>query len=331
MHIVHFLSLLLATPVLGAQYCFLFWCWDDGNGSNAPTPTVQTDLLKTLKKNPNLTAFANLLAQYPAFLRSLSNSTNYTIFAPTNAALKASKTSSKLKSRSEKEDLTPGLALLFVDRGESPPALDARAAVLRTKLTDTKYVNLGRDVSANIISEPDLGSGRQNVTLTSGLGKTASIFLSNIDYKHGVIQEASSVLTPPQPLDRTLQETNGTNFLNALIKEQLLDTVANSSRITVFVPVDSAFRGKQVDSSVLQQHILEDFLGYTPALAPDQKHATKGGTSVTISYKQDTCYVNNAKIVRANVITKNGVIHYIDDVHPHTLLIAIALAALGAV
>jgi len=124
-----------------------------------------------------------------------------------------------------------------------------------------------------------------------------------------------SVLSPitlPESLDSTLQKTNGSVFRNSLLQESLLDTISNTSKITVFVPGDTVLNGGILNSSVLQQHILPNALGYTPDMYDGKTYPTQNGTTVTISIKGTDYYVNNAKIVRADVITKNGVVHFID-------------------
>jgi hypothetical protein len=93
-----------------------------------------------------------------------------------------------------------------------------------------------------------------------------------------------------------------------------MGTIVDTPKITAFVPANDAFDGRQMNTSVLRQHILPDFLGYTPDLIDGWTQTTMDGTSVTISYQRDAYYVNNARVVWPNVITKNGVIHYIDSV-----------------
>ncbi|KAK3348704.1 hypothetical protein B0T25DRAFT_581806 [Lasiosphaeria hispida] len=284
------------------------------------------DLVSTIQETPNLSVFADVLDQNKDVLM-LDNSTEYLIFAPSNsadaqyylysqAAVSGSPDTLALGGEGDTEEdkrhITPALALLFIDRGRSPPDLAVQAATLRTNLTDPRYVNLGPGIPANIVSEPAPGTGHRNIMLTAGLGIQAKILLSMIDYSQGTIQESDSLLTLPEPFDVTLRKTEGTGFLDALKRLALLEGINSTSKITAFVPIDPAFTGKEVGASALQRHILPDFLGYTPNLIDGQTHRAQDGSQVTVSYKQGAYYANNAKIVKANVITKNGVIHYVD-------------------
>lgn len=95
----------------------------------------------------------------------------------------------------------------------------------------------------------------------------------------------------------------------------MLSQISDTPLITAFVPVDSAFSDKrEISAVVLRQHIWQGVPGYTPDLIVGRPQATMDGPRVTVTYRKDAYYVNNARIVRPNVITKNGVIHYIDQV-----------------
>ncbi|GAP84077.1 putative beta-ig-h3 fasciclin [Rosellinia necatrix] len=292
-------------------------------------------LLHSLFETPDTKEFAGLLERHDDFIGTLDNSTNYTIIAPSNdAVLTLSQIINESGQFFRREDsgTPPEVALLFIERGDDFPDLALRQATLRTSLRDPQYVNIGPGEPVKIVSEPD-PSDRKRITLTSGLGNTTSVFLENITYPQGNIQLADryshtdatpirtkpksdvwlfSFLTLPKPLNSTLQETNGTRFRDALMEASLLNIISDTPRITAFVPMDSAFEGVQTNASVLQQHILEDVLGYTPELSDGNHYTTKAGSAVSIFFKSGVYYVNNAKIVHPNVITKNGVIHYID-------------------
>ena len=126
------------------------------------------------------------------------------------------------------------------------------------------------------------------------------------------------VLTLPLPLAETLEGTNGTKFLAALKQDSaLLSTVSDTPKVTVFAPADSVLAtNASMDPSVLRRHFWTgDLVGYTPELINGKTYPTMDASaSVTITYRDDEYYANDAKILTRNVITKNGVIHYIDRV-----------------
>jgi hypothetical protein len=161
------------------------------------SPTDYCSLVKTLDEQPQFAKFTTELKQNALSFR---DNTNYTVFAPNDAAFDRQ---SQLSTRNGGGNgVSPAIALLFVDRGRSPLDLAAQAATLRTNLTDPQYVNLGYGIPANIVSEPDSGTGSQTIVLTAGLGKRATIRLSEIEFSSGIILESerystSALCIPP--------------------------------------------------------------------------------------------------------------------------------------
>ncbi|KAL8367242.1 hypothetical protein RB599_010293 [Gaeumannomyces hyphopodioides] len=204
------------------------------------------------------------------------------------------------------------LKSLDLSKNYTPPDLRIQEVTLQTTLTDPAYVNLGPNVPANIVSRPDRESGRKNVTLTSGLGRSVSVQLIDKEYVSGSIQVARSFLTLPKPFDQTLMETGGKRFYDALKNASLLDGASTTPGITAFVPTDAAFNGVSVDASVLRQHLLYGVLAYTPELKVAARFRTENGSALVVSAQNAAYSVNGARIVTPNVITKNGVIHYVD-------------------
>jgi hypothetical protein len=52
-----------------------------------------------------------------------------------------------------------------------------------------------------------------------------------------------------------------------------------------------------------------DFLGYTPDLVPGQKYG-----NITVTKQGAQWYANGAKIVKSDVPTINGIVHFVDNV-----------------
>jgi uncharacterized surface protein with fasciclin (FAS1) repeats len=81
----------------------------------------------------------------------------------------------------------------------------------------------------------------------------------------------------------------------------------------MFVPIDSAIHHhEKLSSCVCNHHVLEGVTAYTPDIVLGQAYKTKAGTTITITVKHGNYYVNDALIMQANVITKNGVVHFVD-------------------
>jgi uncharacterized surface protein with fasciclin (FAS1) repeats len=95
-----------------------------------------------------------------------------------------------------------------------------------------------------------------------------------------------------------------------------LDTVNRTRKITIFAPQDSAFdRRGAPDEEELNRYI-HGGLAFTPELGTrnDSCYDSKGSTTLVVTQKGKVILVNGAKIVKSNIIAKNGVIHYIEKV-----------------
>jgi uncharacterized surface protein with fasciclin (FAS1) repeats len=66
-------------------------------------------------------------------------------------------------------------------------------------------------------------------------------------------------------------------------------------------------------NDVLDLHTL-DSAQYTSGLRDGQVLESEAGAPILVTIKNGTVYFNNAKVIRANVVTKNGVIHVLDSV-----------------
>ena len=94
----------------------------------------------------------------------------------------------------------------------------------------------------------------------------------------------------------------------------MLDSLSKNPRITIFAPNDAALRGQNLSPESLKRYVLLNRLGTTPRLTTGL-YNTSAGDSVNIVFRPDgSISVNNATIVKSDVMIKNGVIHYIDSV-----------------
>jgi transforming growth factor-beta-induced protein len=133
---------------------------------------------------------------------------------------------------------------------------------------------------------------------------------------------------PAQTADlyATLQGMPDTGtFVRLLDQAQLTDTLRGSSPLTVWAPTDAAFT--KLSPGVLtsltgQPTVLREVLSYH--LAPQPITAaqivqlptvkTVEGESTRITSGGGAVHINDATVVRADVVASNGVIHVIDGV-----------------
>lgn len=131
----------------------------------------------------------------------------------------------------------------------------------------------------------------------------------------------NSFFTVPQGLIATLQATNQTSFAAGLESTGLSASLSDPSGLTVFSTSNSAYEAGTANStssaqlsSTLSNHIVPGFKGYLPLLTDGQNLTTLGGTTLTVTVRGGEYFINEAKIVKRDLITDNGVAHVLDKV-----------------
>lgn len=115
---------------------------------------------------------------------------------------------------------------------------------------------------------------------------------------------------------------NLTSAVGALTAANLANTVDNTRDLTVFIPNNAAFQriggnlanlSMEQLSSILTYHVVPA-LGYSTGLTNGTRLPTLNGANLTITLEGGNVYVNNARVIRPNVLVRNGVVHVIDRV-----------------
>lgn len=154
----------------------------------------------------------------------------------------------------------------------------------------------------------------------------------NIEYDNGIIHTIDAVLLPPVGPADTALDLGLTYFYGALEATDLTADVATANGITVFVPTNQAFidvGGQLQDllstsesdvSTLLQYHVVPNMPYYTTNLTDGDTLETlaqtpfQNGLDVHIDEEDGALYVNNARVITANILLSNGVAHLIDEV-----------------
>ncbi len=117
-----------------------------------------------------------------------------------------------------------------------------------------------------------------------------------------------------------------TILVKALKAADLVETLSGSGPYTVFAPTDAAFKklGSAKLKSLLKpenQAQLKKILTYhvvsgaiTSKTLKAGKVTTVEGSDITVKIKGKTVMINNAKVLKADVRTSNGIVHAIDTV-----------------
>ncbi len=120
------------------------------------------------------------------------------------------------------------------------------------------------------------------------------------------------------------------NTLVAAVKAAgLVDTLKGDGPFTVFAPTDEAFaklgkdaiadllkpENKSKLTAILTYHVVPGKVLAADVVKLDGKKVkTVEGASVTVKVDGGSVYVDKAKVIKADIITSNGVIHVIDAV-----------------
>jgi uncharacterized surface protein with fasciclin (FAS1) repeats len=140
-------------------------------------------------------------------------------------------------------------------------------------------------------------------------------------------------------VDIVAKTDNLSTLHTAIVEAELADTLASAdSSYTVFAPTNAAFgalpeglldalladpEGALTD--VLLYHVVPGKLDSTAVIAAGTL-TTVGGETLTVEVREGDVYVNDSKVILADIPAKNGVIHTISEV-----LVPPAIAALPSI
>jgi uncharacterized surface protein with fasciclin (FAS1) repeats len=141
----------------------------------------------------------------------------------------------------------------------------------------------------------------------------------------GVAQSLAQQPPAKDVIDTAVDAGTFKTLIKAAQESGMAATLKGQGPFTVFAPTDEAFaklpagtldalmQDKQKLSALLAAHVVSGKL-----LAADvtKMHSAKtvNGQEVTFTVKDGAPMVNNAKIIKADVLASNGVIHAIDTV-----------------
>jgi uncharacterized surface protein with fasciclin (FAS1) repeats len=117
-----------------------------------------------------------------------------------------------------------------------------------------------------------------------------------------------------------------TMFVKAVEEAGLTATLTGSGPVTVFAPADAAFAKVPKESldatmankaqltMLLKSHIIEGQRISSEQLKTAKTLKTSAGTELQITVQDGVPSVSGAKVIRADVLASNGVIHQLDTV-----------------
>jgi len=158
----------------------------------------------------------------------------------------------------------------------------------------------------------------------------AEVIITDVMADNGVIHVIDTVLLPPESVgtivDIAVEDGRFTTLVTALVEADLVDTLSEKGRFTVFAPTDEAFA--QLPAGTIEA-LLEDIPALTDillyhvvdgrVLAEDvillEEVETLLGEKITIRIEEDgRVFLNDAEVIITDIIADNGIIHVIDAV-----------------
>lgn len=142
-----------------------------------------------------------------------------------------------------------------------------------------------------------------------------------------VIRVVHRVEEKPKDIVDTAVAGKFTTLVAAVKAAGLVDTLKGEGPYTVFAPTDEAFKklpegtvemllkpeNKDKLIAVLKYHVVPGKVTAADVVKLKEAKTAQGG-SVKIEVKGETVMINGAKVVKADIMTSNGVIHVIDTV-----------------
>ncbi len=157
----------------------------------------------------------------------------------------------------------------------------------------------------------------------------AKVIKADIETSNGIIHVIDTVILPRKDIVDTAVAAGSFNTLVTAVKAaDLVDTLKGKGPFTVFAPADAAFaklpegtiasllENKSQLQAVLTYHVIPGRVLSTD-LKPgtSMEVATANGANLSIEVdRQGNVTVNGAKVVSADILAGNGVIHVIDSV-----------------
>ncbi|KAF8471748.1 FAS1 domain-containing protein [Kalaharituber pfeilii] len=196
-----------------------------------------------------------------------------------------------------------------------------------TLLESNQYAMLGGGanvVFASKFGDSGVGVASQEVRIYTGLGNSATVKEQDVEFDGGLIHVVDDVFALPETCSKTATKAKLTSLLTALQRTNLTQFVDTTPRITCFAPSDEAFEeaGSPEESldpfhltNALKLHTLVgSHIGYSDLWDDGQQLETMAGWAVVVRKKDGFIWINNVKVIKANIITSNGVAHVLDRV-----------------
>lgn len=272
------------------------------------------NIVQVAQSEPSLSILVSALSKFPDLAATLSGTSQFTVFAPTNDAF---------------------TALLGVI-GQTN-LNDIPESVLKTVL-QYHVVTSGAVLSTQLMAGNVTTAGSEAIAVTTSggirLNGTTKVVKADIQTSNGVVHVIDQVLVPPTVarfvntvVEPAYFNKNFSTLVAAVTaaSPSILETLLNSTKKTLFAPTNDAFAAAGITSlppratldAVLAYHVLgsEVKAAQLPAAAAPANSAitTLGGVFYLSNRGSNGVFINGtSKVTVTDIMADNGVVHVID-------------------
>ncbi|KAI8458587.1 FAS1 domain-containing protein [Phakopsora pachyrhizi] len=283
------------------------------NGTNGNSSDFATTVRNALS-GAGLNTLATLVDSPAgaAFVSSLQNG-NFTLLAPSDAGFSTVPINS-----TSPEDLTAILNYHVIPGSLNASQLPSSGnGIVRTALRGSPYVSLPANDSQVVVLARGADDSIQ--IIESARNITASNFTQVENLKISIIP---SVLALPETIGTTAAGVADLSTLAGAINSsdpQLFGELDQTPGITLFAPINSALSNPAQGTNfqaVLLNHIVNGSVLYSTVIANTTSVKSAGGADIEFSNNGTGTFARSGnrsiRIVRTDIITRNGVIHLVD-------------------
>ncbi|KAI1057542.1 hypothetical protein LB505_010437 [Fusarium chuoi] len=319
--------------------------------SLANAQDVSENLAGAIADYNSLSLFRSLLSAAPQVLAETlsSQGSNVTILIPTDNAIKSYLKDSSISDVTELNQTMLQVFFSYHSMAASLSSTDfsaSRGLSVPTLLKSEEFNNrtagpqiqsqFGNNADGQVVFASRVQKGKRADGDISGAvvnlraGEEQNIKMTAVDGSWGEknasrFQIVDKVLLPPLSCSQTVKAADDkrlTALNGALIKAGLWPALDASKNVTCLAPSTQAFKdagspdvelSKEDLGGALLAHTLNE-VTYSNYLRDGQVIGTLNKTEVRVRIIDDDIFFNNAKVIEANVLTNNGLIHILDSV-----------------
>ncbi|KAF2418739.1 Fasciclin-domain-containing protein [Tothia fuscella] len=278
-------------------------------------------LLSVMSANPSLTEFTAVLKKYPIIIEQIGTAGGVTFFAPQNGARGLKELTQLVNGPDapKQQDSIQRLLSYHTVRGMNSAASIKEGVTFAETYAEGFARNSSGDsgeMKVQLIKEG------KKVFLITGLSEKSDVTETDIKFDGGIIHLIDGVLRVPQSPITTANAAGLDFFTKIIAAYNLTYTLESAKNVTLFAPTNVAFTAATTiisgSSSIelvrlLTYHVARG-TGYSTDLKDRESLPTVQGGNLIVKITNGQISVNDAKVVRSDLLTNNGVIHVVDKV-----------------